>query len=115
MSITGWSKRSLSSWVALGMSLTVLPLVLSAVIVHIWMHGRAIRSFDDVSTRYRDEAMPLQRLQVALWEAAAPVDEYLDSRESTLRTQYRDLRVVIDGRFAELSRAFGSDEALRVP
>lgn len=84
------------------MLLTILPLAVSAVAVHVFLDRAALTSFDDVATRYRDQITPAQRLQVLLWEAAAPVEEFLDAREPTQQQSYRDLRVRIETGFSSL-------------
>lgn len=108
-----WARRSLSFWVSFGMALAVLPLVISALVVHVWLHGQAIAAFDDVAARARDEVRPLQRLQVELWEATVPVEEFALSRAPRHATAYREQRVAIERGFQQLDRAFGADAPLR--
>jgi diguanylate cyclase (GGDEF)-like protein len=108
-----WSERSMSSWIAIGMGLTVLPLVVSAIVVHVWFHGAALADLDDIATRYRDESGPLRELQIALWEAAVPVEEYLDAREATQPGAYREQRIRIEGLFVRLDQAFAREPPLR--
>lgn len=108
-----WSKQSLSSWVTLGMGLTVLPLLISTVVVHVWLHRGAIDAFDDVAARFRDELTPIQRLELALWEGAAPLEEYVDSGEARHANAYRAARGAIDTQFAQLEQTLERDAQLR--
>lgn len=108
-----WAERSLTFWMTLGMALTVLPLVISAFTVHVWLHGEAIAAFDDVAARQRHELAPLHRQQIALWEAAVPVEEFVASREPGHAGAYRELRVQIERRYHQLDKAFARDEGLR--
>jgi len=108
-----WTRRSISFWVAAGMALTVLPLLISAVVVHAWLHGEAIAAFADVATRSREELEPLHRQQIALWEAAIPLEEYVASANPRQIATYRERRVQIERRFQQLDRAFAEDEPLR--
>ena len=107
-----WTKRSLSFWVALGMTLTVLPLIVSGLVVGVWLHGRVVGAFDDVASRGRYELRPLHQQQVAMWEAAVPVEEFLSSHDPGQPAAYRELRVQIEQRFQELDRVFAREERL---
>lgn len=107
-----WQRTSLAVWVVLGMALAVLPLAASAVVNHLYFDRAVLSAFDDVSTRYRDQIAPTQRLQVLLWEAAVPVDEYLDSRAAEQRLMYRELRVEIEQTFSRLPAALDGEPEL---
>lgn len=75
-----WSERSLSFWVALSIVLTVLPLVLAAVAIHLLSQSVAA-DYDDLSVRYRDQVVPLRQLEVSLWESATHVDNFVETHE----------------------------------
>jgi diguanylate cyclase (GGDEF)-like protein len=95
------------------MGLTVLPLLISAVVVHVWLHRGAVDAFDDVASRFRDELTPIQRLELALWEGAAPLGEYVDSGDARHADAYRAARGAIDTQFAQLERTLERDAQLR--
>jgi diguanylate cyclase (GGDEF)-like protein len=108
-----WSERSLRSWVAIGMALALLPIAVSAVVDHLLLERGVIATFQDVAARYRDQIGPTQSLQLALWEAAVPVDEYLDAHEARDVAAYRAERTHIEAGFATLHRQLDSDAGLR--
>jgi diguanylate cyclase (GGDEF)-like protein len=113
MLLVKWSERSLRSWVAIGMALAVLPIAVSAVVDHLLLERGVIATFQDVAARYRDQIGPTQSLQLALWEAAVPVDEYLDAHEARDVAAYRAERTHIEAGFTTLHRQLDSDAALR--
>ena len=45
MLIGKWSERSLRSWVAIGMALTILPIAVSAVVDHVLLDRGVIATF----------------------------------------------------------------------
>ena len=95
------------------MGLTVLPLLISAVVVHVWLHRGATNALDDVASRFRDELTPIQRLELALWEGAAPLEAYVDSGDARHADAYRAARGAIDTQFAELGQTLERDPKLR--
>lgn len=102
----------MTSWVRLGMSLAVVPLLVSMAVVHFLMSHQALGAFDDVAARYRDERAPLDDLRVELWEAQAPVAAYLEDRQPTEPALYRERRVAIESGFARLHSVFATDRAM---
>jgi diguanylate cyclase (GGDEF)-like protein len=102
----------MSSWVRLGMSLAVVPLLVSMAVVHFLMSHQALGAFDDVAARYRDERAPLNDLRIELWEAQAPVSAYLEDRQPTEPALYRERRVAVESGFARLQTVFASDRAM---
>lgn len=112
MRVAKWHERSLSSWVAIGLVLTVMPLTVSSVLI-LWLHAHVIGDLDDLTLRYRDQVSRSQHLQLALWEAAAPVEEYLAAQEPALVAAYRKQRVQIEGGFGQLKTALAREPQLR--
>jgi len=84
-----WTERSLSFWVTISIILTALPLAASAVAVHLLFSRDVIAAYDDVAARYRDHIGPTHQLEVALWEAHAHADQYLETREEASLAAYR--------------------------
>lgn len=100
-----WTAGSLRFWVGLGIALAILPLLLSAGIGIFLLDRGVIAAFDDVAARQRDQISPNQDLRVLLWEAAAPVELYLDDGDPAEVAKYRDIRERVEAAFARLHRA----------
>src|SRR5690349_12391640 len=107
-----WAERPMGSWVRIGMSMAVLPLLVSMVVVHFMMANQALGAFDDVAQRYRDERAPVAELRIGIWESAVHVEAFLESRQDTHLSSYRAQRIAIEGNFARLERGLADDPAL---
>jgi diguanylate cyclase (GGDEF)-like protein len=91
------------------MLLAVLPFAFSAVGGFALLDRGVIGAFRDVAQRQRAQMDPLLRLRVALWESAAPVNQYLDDDDPREAAEYRRLREQIEAGFAELQQALASE------
>src|SRR5215207_4005701 len=101
--------RSLRFWVGLGIALATLPLILSAVIGYAILARGVIAAFKDVASRQRTQVDPNQDLRIALWEAAASIEMYLNDGDPAEIAKYRSRREQIEAWFARLHRALESD------
>jgi diguanylate cyclase (GGDEF)-like protein len=108
-----WKGGSLRFWIGVGMTLTVLPLLISSVVHHVIVVRSVIGDFQDVAARQRDQLMPAQQLQVSLWEAAEPIDLYLIDGDPGQPVAYRLVREKIETRFAHLHGALGLEPEAR--
>jgi diguanylate cyclase (GGDEF)-like protein len=108
-----WSERSLRSWVAIGMTLAVLPILASGLVDHLMLEKGVIADLRDVAARQRDQIDPAQQLRIALWEAAVPLNEYLDTHQAREVGAYRAQRILIEAGFAKLHEQLSSDHELR--
>ena len=95
-------------WVAVGMALAVLPLALSAVVGYIMLDRGVIAAFQDVAARQREQINPTQRLQLMLWEAAVPLNLYLDAGDPEELAAFCAARQRIEAGFARLHEALAS-------
>jgi diguanylate cyclase (GGDEF)-like protein len=96
-------------WVFLGILLSILPLLASSAGVYIVLSRGVVADFQDVAARQRDQVVPLQHLQVELWEASTTFERYLESRDAPEVRQYRALREQIESDFASLHRALAAE------
>ena len=103
-----WTAGSLRFWVGLGIALAILPLLLSAALGIYLLDRGVIAAFDDVASRQRDQIGPNQNLRVLLWEAAAPIELYLDDGDPAEAAKYRDIRERVEAGFARLHRGLGT-------
>lgn len=108
-----WKAGSLRAWVAAGMAMAILPLALSAVVGYMMLDRGVMSAFMDVAARQRDQIDPTQRLQLRLWEAAVPLNLYLDSGDPRERDAFRAARQNIDAGFANLQGALASEPKAR--
>lgn len=95
------------------MALTVLPVVASALVDHLLLDRGVIAALRDVAERQRGQIDPTQQLRLALWEAAVPINEYLDAHRASEVGAYRAQRVLVEAGFATLHGELGSDDKLR--
>ena len=107
-------KGSLRFWIAVAMTLAVLPLVISAVAGYLVFDRLVIASFQDVATRQREQIDPTQRLRLLLWDTLVPIDEYVDQGDARRGEPYRDLRQRIEAGFGEVHRAMREDAEPRL-
>ena len=106
-----WTGRSLRFWIALGMTLAVLPLVLSAAGGYLLLKHGVILGFQDVAARQRFQVEPTQRLRLLLWDAVPPVDEFVDEGDPSRSAAYRTIRQQIEASFASVHTAMHSEPA----
>ena len=103
-----WKAGSLRIWVATGMVLAIFPLALSAVVGYVILDRGVIAAFQDVAARQRDQINPTQRLQLMLWEAAVPLNLYLDAGDPQELGAFRAARQRIEAGFARLHEGLTS-------
>ncbi|MCP5432190.1 MAG: diguanylate cyclase [Alphaproteobacteria bacterium] len=104
-----WTGRSLRYWIAVGMSLALVPVALSAVAGYFLLDRGVIASFHHVAARQRDEVVPAQRLSGLLWETLVPVDEFVDEGGLHRSLAYRGMRERIEAAFAVLHARAADD------
>ena len=62
MLYTMWKGASLRAWVALGMTMAIVPLAASAVTGYMTLKGGVVAALQDIAMRQREEMDPTQRL-----------------------------------------------------
>jgi len=97
-----WARKSIRFWVAASLALVVLPLGVSSVLGYALLKHGVLDSFKDIAARQNDQIGVARQLQLALWEAAIPVDQYVDDAKPSEKAAYRALRQTIEARFARL-------------
>ena len=103
------SKRSLKFWIAAGIALALAPLAASAVGGYVLLDRGVIVKFDDVAHRQRHQVTPLLQLRMSVWDALAPVDEYVDGGDPAKPLAYRLLRERVETAFATLISEFQNE------
>jgi diguanylate cyclase (GGDEF)-like protein len=95
-----WKGASLRAWVALGMTMAIVPLAASAVAGYMTLKGGVVAALQDIAMRQREEIDPTQRLRLLVWEAGTPLDEYMDEGDPRRPTEYRAARQRVEAAFA---------------
>jgi diguanylate cyclase (GGDEF)-like protein len=113
MLLTALRGRSLRSWIALGMTITVLPLATAAVVGYLMLNRGIIASFQDITTRQRDQIDPTQRLRLLLLDAATPLDDFMDEGDPLQPAAYRIARERVEAMFVDVHAAMRSAPELR--
>jgi diguanylate cyclase (GGDEF)-like protein len=109
-----WAAGSLRLWVFIGMALTAVPFMVSAILGYVVLHRGLLADFQDVAVRQRDQITPTQRLQLELWEANDPIDLYLDDSDPAEAAEYRVLREKIEASFAHVHAAMQAEPEARI-
>ena len=99
---------SVRVWIGVGLSVTVLPLVVSALL-HTIVVRSSIRDFQDIAGRQRDQLIPLHQLQTGLRAAAEPIDTFLLGGDPAQSLEYGKIRERIETRFARVNAALRSE------
>ncbi|PQA88906.1 GGDEF domain-containing protein [Hyphococcus luteus] len=110
MSPSYWKTRSLRYWIALGMIVALVPLVLSSIAGYWFLNHGVIDAFHDVSMRERKQVAVSQNLRILIWDTLVPVDEYVEEGDPALASSYRDFSSRIETDFAVLHENLGADE-----
>lgn len=100
MLYTMWKGASLRAWVALGMTMAIVPLAASAVTGYMTLKGGVVAALQDIAMRQREEIDPTQRLRLLVWEAGTPLDEYMDEGDPRRPAEYRAVRERVEAAFA---------------
>jgi diguanylate cyclase (GGDEF)-like protein len=108
-----WTAGSLRLWVFVGMALTAVPLLISAVVGYAILSRGVIADFQDVAARQRDQIIPVQQLRLGLWEATDPILLYLDDGDPAHAKAYRALRETTESGFAGVHRSLESEPEAR--
>lgn len=86
-----WRNVSFRVWIGVGMSVAVLPLVVSALL-HTMVARSAIDDVQNVAVRQRDQLIPLHQLQADLRSAGEPIDIFLLGGDPAQSFEYRTRR-----------------------
>src|SRR4051812_30895249 len=105
-----WRTVSLRAWISVGITVTVLPLLVSALSYAIVTRS-VIADFQHVAGRERDQLIPLQQLRTGLVVAGASIVSFLGTGDSAPATEYQKVRDQIETRFARVSAALVSEVA----
>lgn len=105
--------KSLRYWVGLGMLVALLPVIVSATAGYVLLNWGVIEPFHDVTFRQREQVIPAQKLRVMIWEALAPVDEFVEDNDAVHLPAYRTLRTQIETAFAALDSALKNEPAVQ--
>lgn len=103
--------RSLRFWIALSMSIAILPLIVSAVVSYFVLNHGVIDSFQDVLMRERTQIAPTQRLRLDIANSLVPVDEFIEDGDPVHQRAYREARTRIETEFAALGEAVKDEPA----
>ncbi|WP_165793594.1 sensor domain-containing diguanylate cyclase [Hyphococcus luteus] len=115
MMLAPWTGKSLRYWIAVGMSVAIAPLALSALIGFVLLNTYVVDPFHDVSKRERIQVAPIQNLRVLVWDTLIPVDEFVDEGGAQRAAAYRAARARIENAFAELQESLAGEPALLMP
>jgi diguanylate cyclase (GGDEF)-like protein len=100
-----WQRRSLKFWLAAGMVMTSLPMLIAALAGFALYHNAIIDPLVEVASKQRHVLGPLQDVQLQLWDISKSVDDYaIDGRRSRA-TDYRRESRAIDAAFLNLAEA----------
>ncbi|WP_111436186.1 GGDEF domain-containing protein [Rhodobium orientis] len=102
-------RKSLRFWIALGMLVALAPLTTSAGLGYLILSRGVIAPVHDVAFRQKDQIIPIQRLQLLIWNTMTPVDEYIADGNPLHREAFRSFRAQIETGFAELLDAVNTD------
>ncbi len=91
------------------MILAIVPLAVSAIGGYLLLGRGVIASFQDVTHRQIYQIEPTQRLRLLVWDALAPVDEFLDAADPAQPLAYRAARSRIETEFANLVEALSQE------
>ncbi len=104
-----WTAKSLRYWIAVGMTVAIAPLAVSAVAGYVLLNRDVIASFHDASARERTQVAPTQHLRILLWDTLVPVDEFVDEGGAERPAIYRAIRSRIETQFASLHEELQTD------
>ncbi len=110
---TKWRGGSLQARISLVMALVLLPLATSAVAGYFLIHHGVIGAYRDVAQTQHAKIDPVQRLQIALFEADDQLSEYLATEAQIFRDTYRKDREQIEAEFAQLRHVLSADSEER--
>lgn len=110
-----WTRKSLRFWIAVGMTVSIAPLAVSALAGFFLLSQNVIEPFHDASMREREQVAPIQNLRVRIWDTLVPVDEFVDEGGAQRPAAYRTLRAAIENDFAELHKTLDGYPAIRAP
>jgi diguanylate cyclase (GGDEF)-like protein len=109
--VSGWKERSLRSWIALGMTIAIVPLAVSALTGYLFSRG-VTASLQDVAARQREQIDPIQRLRLLLVEAGTPLDAFVDEGDPREPAAYRAVREKIEVLFTTVHNRLRTDPEL---
>ncbi len=90
-----WEQRSLKFWLATGMLMTSVPMMISAVAGYMLYHHAIIDPLVDISARQRYILAPLHDMQLSLWKLTESVNDYaLDGRRSSQAEYHRESKEI---------------------
>lgn len=106
--------KSLRFWVAMGMVIALVPLVLSAAGGYVMLNRGVIAPFHDVAFRQREQIDPTQLLRLMIWETLPLIGEFVEDRDQARLLPYRSLRAQIEAGFARLIGAMKGEPTVQV-
>ncbi len=104
-----WERRSLKFWLAVGMTMTFVPIFISAVTGYALYHRAIIRPLVGVASMQRYILQPLQSIQLSLQDVSGSVIDFALGGEARSPSDYQHAAGEIDTAFARLSAAFQSN------
>jgi diguanylate cyclase (GGDEF)-like protein len=113
VTIGGWKGRSLRSWIALGMTIAILPLAGSALAGYLLLRRGVTASLQDIAARQREQIDPTQRLRLLLMEAGTPLDDFVDEGDPREPAAYRELRERIEVLYTTVHQHVRPDPEVR--
>ncbi|MBL27787.1 MAG: GGDEF domain-containing protein [Rhodospirillaceae bacterium] len=108
-----WRKRSLRFWLATGMGMAVLPLLLSAAVGYYLHHRHITYPLVEVSTHQRAVLQPLQSIQLALWDVTAEVIDHASHADRYGDTAYEVTAAEIESKLAGVAGLLDDPEAVQ--
>jgi diguanylate cyclase (GGDEF)-like protein len=100
-----WQRRSLKFWLATGILMTSLPMLIAATAGYVLYHNAIIDPLVEVASRQRDILRPLQDLQLQLWDINKSVNDYAVDGRAGRAVDYRRESKTIDAAFVSLAEA----------
>jgi diguanylate cyclase (GGDEF)-like protein len=100
-----WQRRSLRFWLATGMLMTSLPMLIAAVAGYMLYHKTIIEPLVEVSSKQRHVLAPLQDVQIQLWDLSKSVNDYAVDGRTSRAVDYRRESKEINAAFISLAGA----------
>ncbi|OZA30063.1 MAG: hypothetical protein B7X93_04685 [Hydrogenophilales bacterium 17-61-9] len=96
-------QASLRTRFALGLAAVLLPFLVAAAVGQFYLLPRLIEPLDDIVRELTEEMEPVTRLQMALFQAAVPVYDYLVHADVDKHRQFAQRRQRVERAFQEAS------------
>lgn len=97
-----WARRSIRFWMAVSLSVAIVPLGTTGLLGYFAIKHGMLDSFKDIAYRQYNHVISTQKLQVSLWETLTPIDLYVTNKNPSDPGAFSALRQQIEEQFARL-------------